>query len=96
MTITGLLGFYIVRSVLAWILPPISHLPFYILVALFIYTIKVSVDIFMLSAYKSKTTFSIALILNLFFILLAITVGTMEGVYDERTAMATNDYAKFL
>ena len=77
MTITGLLGFYVLRAALSFVLPPISHLPFYILVALFIYTIKVSVDIFMLSAYKSKTTFSIAFFLNLFYIFLALALGKL-------------------
>ena len=86
MTIVGLLGFYIIRLSLSFILPPISHLPFYIIVALFIYIVKVSVDIFMLSAYKSKTTFSIAFFLNLFFLILALTIGNLDDVYDQRSS----------
>lgn len=96
MTIVSLLAFYIIRLSLSFILPPVSLLPFYIILAIVIYTIKVSVDIFMVSAYRSKTCFILALGINLFYLFLAFSLGHMEGVYDTRIELVSMDYAKHL
>lgn len=96
MTIVSLLVFYIVRLSLSFILPPVSLLPFYILIAIIAYTIKVSVDIFMVSAYRSKTCFMIALGVNAFYLFLAFSLSHMEGVYDTKLEIVSRDYAKHL
>lgn len=75
MTIVSLLAFYLIRLSLSFILPPISLLPFYILIAIITYTIKVSVDIFMVSAYRSKTCLMLALGVNVFYIFLAFSLS---------------------
>jgi hypothetical protein len=96
MTILGLLIFYSVRLSLVFILPEISLLPFYILVAILVYTVKVSVDTFMVSAYRTKTVFMIAFGVNVFYLFLAVALNNYEGVFDHTINFLAGDYAKRL
>ena len=96
MTIASLLAFYAVRLALGFALPAVSLLPFYIIVAILVYTIKVSVDVFMVSAYRSKTVFLIALGVNISYLFLSITLGNYEGVYDPTVQFISADYSKHL
>jgi hypothetical protein len=59
-------------------------------------TIKVSVDIFMISPYKTKTVFMIAVFINLFFLLVFASVGYLDGLYDPKVGLVIRDYAKYL
>ena len=92
----GLLVFYCVRLIFGFVLPVISLLPFYILVAILVYTVKVSVDTFMVSAYKSKTVFMIALGVNVFYLCLGVALSNYEGVFDQTMKFMAGDYAKRL
>jgi hypothetical protein len=96
MTIASLLAFYSLRLILAPVLPDISMLPFYIIVAILVYTVKVSVDTFMVSAYKSKTVFMIALGVNIFYLFLGVALSNYEGVFDQTLKFVAGDYAKRL
>jgi hypothetical protein len=96
MTVASLLEFYIVRLTLASILPEVSMLPFYVLLAILVYTIKVSVDIFMVSPYRNKVCFMVAFFINVFYLFLAITLNQMDGVYDTTIDFVSKDYAKHL
>jgi len=96
MTIASLVCFYILRLALNPILPSISLLPFYIIIAIIVYTIKVSVDVFLVSAYRSRTVVLIALGVNVFYFFLAVALGSYEGVYDDSIRFISADYAKHL
>ena len=96
MTIAALLAFYSLRMILAPVLPEISMLPFYITVAILVYTVKVSVDTFMVSAYRSKTVFLIALGVNVFYLFLGVALSNFEGVFDQTSKFVAGDYAKWL
>lgn len=96
MTIAALLAFYSLRMILTPVLPEISMLPFYITVAILVYTVKVSVDIFMVSAYRSKTVFLIALGVNVFYLFLGVVLSNYEGVFDQTSKFVAGDYAKWL
>jgi len=54
------------------------------------------VDLFMVSAYRSKTVIVIAVAVNLLYLGLACTLSHVEGVYDDTGRIVTQDYAKHL
>jgi hypothetical protein len=82
MTITALIFYYLIRLTLMTILPNISTLAFYILLVITFYAVKIGVDIYLVSAYKSRTCFMIALGINLFYLCLIALLGNIEGIYD--------------
>ena len=82
MTIAALILYYIIRLCLISVLPDISTLTFYILIVIIFYAVKIGVDIYLVSAYKSKTCFMIALGINLFYLFLIGLLGNIQGVYD--------------
>jgi hypothetical protein len=75
MTLVGLIFFYLFRALFSMVLSEISHLPFYILVVILIYTIKVSVDVFMVSAYCSILAISGSFAINILFFIFFILFG---------------------
>jgi len=58
-------------------LPEISALGFYLLLVITFYAIKIGVDIYLVSSYKSRTCFMLALGINLFYFLLICLLGNI-------------------
>lgn len=76
MTMAALVIFYLIRAPLSPFLPEISHLTFYVLVTILVYAIKVSVDVFMVTEYKSFTVILFALILNSVYFILYLALNS--------------------
>jgi hypothetical protein len=85
-----------IRIALKPILPEVSQLPFYLLVLIQIYAVKIAVDVFMVSAYKSVASLAVAVVLNVAIMASSVVLGSTEGVYDQSLQREASDLAKYI
>lgn len=96
MTVAGILIFAIFRFVLSFFVEDSSMLMFYIIVLISVYTIKLGVDIFLMSSYNKKTCVLISLGINIVFYILMVCFEGVEGIYDSTINVIVADYSKHL